>query len=74
MNSIDGKKNSALRLLYLMKYPNRAKKANPFSDETDEEIKEEEKNEEKDKNEKPESGGEIAEGGGLVPNGFKALE
>jgi len=38
MNSIDGKKNSALRLLYLMKYPNRAKKENPFSDETDNEI------------------------------------
>ena len=32
MNSYDGKKDSALRLLYLMRYPNRCKLDDPFND------------------------------------------
>jgi hypothetical protein len=32
MNSYDGKKDSAMRLLYLMRYPNRCKLDDPFND------------------------------------------
>lgn len=35
MNSYDGKKNSAMRLLYLMKYPNKANRMDPFKDDDD---------------------------------------
>jgi hypothetical protein len=32
MNSYDGKKDSAIRLLYLMRYPHRTSLADPFND------------------------------------------
>ena len=32
MNSYDGKKDSAMRLLYLMRYPHRTYLADPFND------------------------------------------
>ena len=52
MNSYDGKKDSAMRLLYLMKYPSKACQIDPFDDDDDDidDGKNEASKEEKKKN------------------------
>ncbi len=69
MNSYDGKKDSAMRLLYLMKYPSKAFQVDPFDDDDDDidDGKDEPKKEEKGG-----IGGLL--GRRLVPDGFKPLE
>ena len=69
MNSYDGKKDSAMRLLYLMKYPSKACQIDPFDDD-DDDI-DDGKNE-ASKEEKKKIGSLM--GQRLVPDGFKPLE
>ncbi len=65
MNSYDGKKDSAIRLLYLMRYPNRSKLNDPFNDSFSKQNSELEEQSEEVNN---------IIGKTIVPTGFKPLE